>query len=140
MKFLEKKLMEVTTTSNGIYITELSPFYLIAHIDELAEKAKTGLAIYQDLQNLTSVDDINAIIDIIRMSSSVIDAKKQLISELNIHEQTAQYLLDEELSELTMMPSYDYEWQIEFFKNASSQLELLANQQKIWEQKNVEIE
>lgn len=140
MKFPEKKLMEVTTTSNGINITELSPFYLLAHIDELAEKAKTGLAIYQDLQNLTSIDDINTIIDIIRISPSVSDAKEQLISRLNIHEQTAQYLLDEELSELTMMPSYDYEWQIEFFKNASCQLELLSNQQKMWEEKKVTME
>lgn len=134
MRFPEKKLMEVTTTSNGINITELSPFYLHAHIDELAEKAKTGLIIYRDLQKLTSTECVTTIIDIIKRASSVEEAKEKLISHFKIHEHSAQYLLDAELVELTSIPGSDYDWQIEYFENASHQLELLANQQKTWEQ------
>ena len=112
------RLVEMSETDNGYSINNLSPFYIHTHIHEMLDKAKTGLTIYHDLQRISSIENTEIIIRIIRIAKSVEESIEKLIEQFSISECTAKYIVDSRLDELSMFGAFSYEEPIKIYEEA----------------------
>ena len=112
------RLVEMSETDNGYSINNLSPFYIHTHIHEMLDKANTGLTIYHDLQRISSIENTEIIIRIIRIAKSVEESIEKLIEQFSISECTAKYIVDSRLDELSMFGAFSYEEPIKIYEEA----------------------
>ena len=123
------RLVEMSETDNGYSINNLSPFYIHTHIHEMLDKAKTGLTIYHDLQRISSIENTEIIIRIIRIAKSVEESIEKLIEQFSISECTAKYLVDSRLDELSMFGAFSYEEPIKIYEEAVRSLNRIYEMQ-----------
>lgn len=123
------RLVEMSETDNGYSINNLSPFYIHTHIHEMLDKAKTGLTIYHDLQRISSIENTEIIIRIIRIAKSVEESIEKLIEQFSISECTAKYIVDSRLDELSMFGAFSYEEPIKIYEEAVRSLNRIYEMQ-----------
>ena len=123
------RLVEMSETDNGYSINNLSPFYIHTHIHEMLDKAKTGLTIYHDLQRISSIENTEIIIRIIRIAKSVEESIEKLIEQFSISECTAKYIVDSRLEELSMFGAFSYEEPIKIYEEAVRSLNRIYEMQ-----------
>ena len=123
------RLVEMSETDNGYSINNLSPFYIHTHIHEMLDKAKTGLTIYHDLQRITSIENTEIIIRIIRIAKSVEESIEKLIEQFSISECTAKYIVDSRLDELSLFGAFSYEEPIKIYEEAVRSLNRIYEMQ-----------
>ena len=123
------RLVEMSETDNGYSINNLSPFYIHTHIHEKLDKAKTGLTIYHDLQRISSIENTEIIIRIIRIAKSVEESIEKLIEQFSISECTAKYIVDSRLDELSMFGAFSYEEPIKIYEEAVRSLNRIYEMQ-----------
>ena len=123
------RLVEMSETDNGYSINNLSPFYIHTHIHEMLDKAKTGLTIYHDLQRISSIENTEIIIRIIRIAKSVEESIEKLIEQFSISECTAKYIVDSRLDELSLFGAFSYEEPIKVYEEAVRSLNRLYEMQ-----------
>lgn len=123
------RLVEMSETDNGYNINNLSPFFIHTHINEMLEKAKTGLTIYRDLQRIASIENTEVIIRIIRTASSVEESIEQLIEHFSINECTAKNIVDSTLDELSLFGAFSYEEPIKIYEEAVKNFTKLCEMQ-----------
>ena len=123
------RLVEMSETDNGYSINNLSPFYIHTHIHEMLDKAKTGLTIYHDLQRISSIENTEIIIRIIRIAKSVEESIENLIEQFSISECTAKYIVDSRLDELSLFGAFSYEEPIKVYEEAVRSLNRLYEMQ-----------
>ena len=119
----------MSETDNGYSINNLSPFYIHTHIHEMLDKAKTGLTIYHDLQRISSIENTEIIIRIIRIAKSVEESIEKLIEQFSISECTAKYIVDSRLDELSMFGAFSYEEPIKIYEEAVRSLNRIYEMQ-----------
>lgn len=122
----KSKLVEMEETETGYCLNNLTPFFLQDHIDELLDNAKVGLTIYTEYQRIASNDNTEVIIGIIREACDLAKAKSQLMAQFSISEYTAQSILDMRLEEVCNFGSFDYQTNVEIYKEAVSSLTKMA--------------
>ena len=123
------RLVEMSEIDNGYSINNLSPFYIHTHIHEMLDKAKTGLTIYHDLQRISSIENTEIIIRIIRIAKSVEESIEKLIEQFSISECTAKYIVDSRLDELSMFGAFSYEEPIKIYEEAVRSLNRIYEMQ-----------
>ena len=123
------RLVEMSETDNGYSINNLSPFYIHTHIHEMLDKAKTGLTIYHDLQRISSIENTEIIIRIIRIAKSVEESIEKLIEQFSISECTAKYIVDSRLDELSLFGAFSYEEPIKIYEEAVRSLNRIYEMQ-----------
>lgn len=123
------RLVEMSETDNGYSIYNLSPFYIHTHIHEMLDKAKTGLTIYHDLQRISSIENTEIIIRIIRIAKSVEESIEKLIEQFSISECTAKYIVDSRLDELSLFGAFSYEEPIKIYEEAVRSLNRIYEMQ-----------
>ena len=123
------RLVEMSETDNGYSINNLSPFYIHTHIHEMLDKAKTGLTIYHDLQRISSIENTEIIIRIVRIAKSVEESIEKLIEQFSISECTAKYIVDSRLDELSMFGAFSYEEPIKIYEEAVKSLNRIYEMQ-----------
>ena len=123
------RLVEMSETDNGYSINNLSPFYIHTHIHEMLDKAKTGLTIYHDLQRISSIENTEIIIRIIRIAKSVEESIEKLIEQFSISECTAKYIVDSRLDELSLFGAFSYEEPTKVYEEAVRSLNRLYEMQ-----------
>ena len=123
------RLVEMSETDNGYSINNLSPFYIHTHIHEMLDKAKTGLTIYHDLQRISSIENTEIIIRIIRIAKSVEESIEKLIEQFSISDCTAKYIVDSRLDELSMFGAFSYEEPIKIYEEAVRSLNRIYEMQ-----------
>lgn len=131
MEHAGNKLVEMVKTDNGYTINNLCPFFIHAHVHELLDQARKGLLIYKELQTITSIENTDIILDIIRKASDVDAARNGLMERFPISELTAQHILDSPLEELIMFGTYSYESSIEIYEEAVASFEKLFKMQAV---------
>lgn len=132
MDFMEKKIMEMTSSKDGIKLQKLTNRSLQLFINDLLANAKEALFIYKEYRELSKVVDYHtlfAVVDGVGQNLSEEDAEKIFCGNFSIHPVTVRALVNEPFSTIKTFMQNDFHAEIEFYEEAVASLTKLAAMQ-----------